>query len=206
MISSTTMRRILLLVALLCLAATAHAEDKNKAREAFRVGTQHFKLGEYEQALDSFKEAYRNFESPIFLFNIAQCERQLNHKQEAIRFYRQYLADATDATNRDEVQQIIAKLQSALDAEHASAAKPPQGPPPPPAATIAPPTPATNAAMLTASAPPPRSDKPAYKKWWVWTIVGGAVAVGLGVGLGIGLGTSSSTSLPSTTFGSAKPF
>jgi len=33
----------------------------------------------------------------------------------SIRFYRQYLADAKDATNRDEVQQIIGKLQSALD-------------------------------------------------------------------------------------------
>jgi tetratricopeptide (TPR) repeat protein len=186
------------------LAGSAHAEDKAKAREAFRVGTQHFKLGEYAQALDSFKEAYRNFESPIFLFNIAQCERQLNHKQEAIRFYRQYLADAKDATNRDEVQQIIAKLQSALDEERAAAAKPPQGtiesaPP------VTPPPSTSNATTLTASAPPPPPPTPVYKKWWLWTAVGGAVAIGLGVGLGVGLGANSS-GLPSTTFGSAKPF
>jgi len=199
------MRRVFILLALLLLATSAHAEDKTKAREAFRAGTQHFKLGEYDQALDSFKEAYRNFESPIFLFNIAQCERQLNHKQDAIRFYRQYLADAKDAQNREEVEQIIAKLQTATDAEHAAVTKPPQGPAErPPSPAVAPAT--TTTTTLTASAPPPASDKPTYKKWWVWTIVGGAVAIGLGVGLGVGLGTSSSTSLPSTTFGSAKPF
>src|SRR6266516_470804 len=105
------MRGFCLVLALVLFTGSAHAEDKSKARDAFRTGTQHFKLGEYGQALESFKVAYRNFESPIFLFNIAQCERQLNHKPEAIRFYRQYLADAKDATNRDEVQEIIAKLQ-----------------------------------------------------------------------------------------------
>ncbi len=192
---------------LLLFAGGAHAEDKQKARDAFRIGTQHFKLGEYDQALESFKEAYRNFESPIFLFNIAQCERQLNHKPEAIRFYRQYLADAKDATNRDEVQQIIGKLQSALDAEHAAAAKPPQGPTESnPMATSPPPPPSTNAATLTAAAPPPaQRSTPVYKRWWLWTAVGGAVAIGVGVGLGVGLGSSSST-LPGTTFGSVKPF
>ncbi len=201
------MRRVWILLALLLLAGSARADDKAKAREAFRVGTQHFKLGEYEQALDSFKEAYRNYESPVFLYNIAQCERQLNHKQEAIRFYRQYLADAKDAQNRDEVQAIITKLQSALDEERAAVNKPPQGPlepTPPPATTTT--TTTTNGATLTATAPPPPPEKtPVYKKWWLWTAVG-VVAVGVGVGLGVGLGTSSSGSLPSTTFGSAKPF
>ena len=88
------------MLALLLLAGNAHAEDKAKAREAFRVGTQHFKLAEYEQALDSFKEAYRNFESPVFLYNIAQCERQLGHKREAVREYRAYLNNVDQETTR----------------------------------------------------------------------------------------------------------
>jgi tetratricopeptide (TPR) repeat protein len=204
------MRSFLILLALLLFTGAAHAEDKGKAREAFRVGTQHFKLGEYDQALDSFKEAYRNFESPIFLFNIAQCERQLNHKAEAIRFYRQYLADAKDAANRDEVQSIIDKLQAALDEERAAAAKPAQGPlepnPPIPAPAPASTQPAAATSTLTAAAPPREERTPVYKKWWLWTAVGGAVAIGLGVGLGVGLGTSSSGTLPTTTFGSVKPF
>jgi hypothetical protein len=34
-----------------------------------------------------------------------------------------------------------------------------------------------------------RVDKPVYKKWWLWTIVGG-VAVGAALGVGLGLGLS----------------
>jgi hypothetical protein len=37
----------------------------------------------------------------------------------------------------------------------------------------------------------PQQEKPWYKKWWVWTAVGGVAAVGLGVGLGIKYGRSS---------------
>ncbi len=197
------MRAALVVVALLLLSGSVHAEDKNKAREAFRIGTQHFKLGEYDQALESFKEAYRNFESPIFLFNIAQCDRQLNHKQEAIRFYRQYLADAKDATNRDEVQDIVTKLQAELDAERA--AKPQPQPEPTPVVTPPPPPQPTSNAVTLTSAPPPPRHTPVYKKWWLWTAVA-VVAVGVGVGLGVGLTASSSGGIPSTTFGSVKPF
>jgi tetratricopeptide (TPR) repeat protein len=200
-------RWLVALALLVSFVRPASADDRARARAAFRAGSQHYNLGEFQQALDAFKEAYRRYEDPSFLFNIAQCERQLDHKQEAIRFYRQYLADAKDATNRDEVQGIIAKLQAALDQEHAAAAaKAAQpAPEPPPATTAPPPSTTSNAATLTASAPPPEKKTPVYKKWWLWTAVG-VVAVGVGVGLGVGLGTSSSGSLPSTTFGSAKPF
>jgi tetratricopeptide (TPR) repeat protein len=197
------MRGALIVVALLLIGGGAYAEDKPKAREAFRVGTQHFKLGEYDQALESFKEAYRNFESPIFLFNIAQCERQLGHKPEAIRFYRQYLADEKNPPNREEVQQTIGKLQADLDAEKAAAKATPAPVEPPPPAAVPQVAPSPSPTTLTAS-PAPERPTPVYKKWWLWTAVG-VVAVGVGVGLGVGLGTASN-GLPSTTFGSTKPF
>jgi hypothetical protein len=31
------------------------------------------------------------------------------------------------------------------------------------------------------------TDKPVYKRWWLWTIVGGGVLVITGIGLGVGL-------------------
>jgi hypothetical protein len=46
---------------------------------------------------------------------------------------------------------------------------------------------ATERQTTTAVASLP-SSKPVYKKWWLWTIVGGvAVATGVGVGLGVAL-------------------
>jgi hypothetical protein len=55
---------------LLLLASVAHAENRAKARELFKEAQQHYKLGEFQQALDGFKEAFRNFEEPSLLFNI----------------------------------------------------------------------------------------------------------------------------------------
>lgn len=78
---------------LLLLGAVAHAEDRAKARELFQRAQQHYKLGEFQPALDGFKEAFRNFEDPSLLFNIAQCERQLGRKQEALRSYRMFLSE-----------------------------------------------------------------------------------------------------------------
>ena len=68
------MRCIAIVAVVVALAPSAHAEDKQKAREAYERATQDYDLGEYKEALDAFKEAYRNFEDPAFLFNIAQCD------------------------------------------------------------------------------------------------------------------------------------
>src|SRR5215467_11524966 len=101
----------LVAVTVVACAATAVAKDKNKAREAYRTGTQHYNLGEFQPALDAFKEAYRNYEDATFLFNIAQCQRQLGLKQEAVYSYKTYLREAASAPNREEVMQLIASLE-----------------------------------------------------------------------------------------------
>jgi tetratricopeptide (TPR) repeat protein len=216
------MRLVFSLALLLVVTATAHADERAKAREAFRLGRQHYALREYKEALTAFQEAYRHYEDPSFLFNIAQCERQLDHRAEAIRAYRMYLVNASDAGNREEVRQIIAKLEHDLDAEHAAqAAKAPPPPTltptsaptptptPPPATTVTATTTTatTNGSVLIETTKPARPDKPAYKKWWVWTLVGVAVAGGAAAGLAVGL-TRNNGSSPTamTSFGTASPF
>jgi tetratricopeptide (TPR) repeat protein len=205
------MRPAVMVFLVLVMAATAVAAepaipgDRAKARELYRRATQHYNLAEYQQALEAFKEGYRNFEDPIFLFNIGQCERQLDHKVEAVRFYRAYLRNKPDAPNRNEVNALITRLDSAIAEDQAARRMPPPSPAPgegplftPPATGTTAPAPATSApAVATSAGTNDRADKPLYKKWWLWAIVGG-VAAGAAVGLGVGLGTSK-PSTPSTT-------
>src|SRR5262245_54132391 len=113
----TFARCILAIVFVAACLHVATADDRVRARAAFRAGRQHYNLGEFQAALDSFREAYRNFEDPSFLYNIAQCERQLGHKREAVREYRAYLNNAENAANRDSVREIITQLQKEIDAE-----------------------------------------------------------------------------------------
>jgi tetratricopeptide (TPR) repeat protein len=205
------MKQLLLIALVVAAATTARADDRDKARNAFRLGSQHYSLGEYKEALSSFKEAYRSYEDPSFLFNIAQCERQLDQRGDAIRAYRMYLVNAPDAGNREEVRQLIARLERELAEERATKAAPPPGvqqPKSEPAAAVVASTPAvssTPSLALTASTPP--RDTPTYKKWWVWTIVGVAVAGGAAAGLAVGLTRSGgSTPTANTSFGTASPF
>lgn len=204
------LRSVLTLALAMSLARPCFAENKTAAREAFRRAQQHYNLAEYDEALADFKTAYRNFEDPSFLFNIAQCERALNHKPEAIRAYKTYLAASPNAPNRDDVSAIIQSLEKAVADERAAANRPPQGtigtaPPSEPHATTAAPE-QPSQSTLVAAQPAPERKTPTYKKWWVWTLVGGAAAAAVGIGLGVGLTTSGSPATASTSLGTVHPF
>jgi tetratricopeptide (TPR) repeat protein len=195
------MRGLVVCVVLILLSSLAHATDKAKARELYRVGTQDYNLAEYDKALDAFKEAYRNYEDPIFLFNIGQCHRQLGHKQDAVGFYRAYLRNAPDAPNRAEVNGLIEKLEAAIAQEEAAKRTAPTvaaPPAPPPVVQHPVEQPVTPSLTVTEAAPPPAkvsTKTPVYKRWWVWTIVGVVVA-GAAVGTAVAV-TQSAPSTPS---------
>lgn len=186
---------IVSLVLLLAGSASAETYDKDAARAAFERGTRHYNLAEYPKALDAFREAYRNYPEPSFLYNIAQCYRQVGDKPNAIRFYRTYLRETPNAPNRDEVDRLIATLEhSVAEEQMAKANQPPPAPVQPTTATTEP-----ARADLVASSPKAEEHKPLVKRGWFWaTVVGGAAAVGLAVGLGVGLGTQRD---PSPTYG-----
>jgi tetratricopeptide (TPR) repeat protein len=200
----------------LCIGASAAraGDDKVAAKEAFREGTRQYELGDFRKALDAFKRAYLSYEEPAFLFNIAQCYRQVGDKQEALRFYKLFLRKVPDAPNRDEVQNVVTNLQSAIEQERTARSQPPSG-------TIGPetttrPRPEAPIAVAPTATPTdgngtvgverraePTSRAPVYKKWWLWSAVGVVV---VGAALGIGLGVGLANPQPSSHFGGIAVF
>jgi tetratricopeptide (TPR) repeat protein len=185
---------VALLISAAALAKTPSPppdEDARKARLAFQQGLTSYNLSHFDEALQHFDKAYRLRPDPAFLFNIAQCQRQLDRPQDAIRSYRAYLRESpADVPNRAEVQRLIGEMDKVV-AERQAAAQPAPAPAPPsptPAPSLAPQPEATPS--LTASAPPPR--KKSRTALWVGVGVGAAVLVGVGVGLGVYYGTSAS--------------
>jgi tetratricopeptide (TPR) repeat protein len=188
--------------------AAATPTERTQARDVFRRAQQHYKLAEYVEALDAFKEAYRLIEDPSLLFNIAQCYRQLNKKEEALRFYRTYLHDAGKAGIDHGTEQIVASLEQAIKEEQAARNAQPQATleqPPPPVLTPAPnEAPAT--AVLVTPAVRTADKPPVYRRWWLWTTVAAVVVVGVGVGLGVGLTRTPAAPSVSTSDGTFHPF
>ncbi len=107
--------RLALACALLVAAtsATALAQptgDKKKALDLYDKGNTQYNLGRWKQAIELFTQAYEVYNAPEFLFNIAQAHRQDGNCSEALFFYRRYLANKPNATNKAEVDGFIKEL------------------------------------------------------------------------------------------------
>src|SRR5690606_19310218 len=101
--------------ALVCLAAPALAQptgNKQKALELYEQGNTQYNLGRWQEAIDLFTRAYEAYSAPEFLFNIAQAHRQAGNCDDAVFFYRRYLANKPDAPNRTEVEGFIKDLEA----------------------------------------------------------------------------------------------
>jgi tetratricopeptide (TPR) repeat protein len=97
-------------LALLALApSVAAAPDAvtAKARALFKQAEVHFSLGEFQAALDGYREAYKLKPLPGLLFNIGQCYRHLRQYDRALFFYEQYRIRSSALVNAEEVNQLI---------------------------------------------------------------------------------------------------
>jgi tetratricopeptide (TPR) repeat protein len=130
-------------IVVLCLiAASANAQpasepklsapDTSKVEALFEQGTKHYDVGEYDQAIATFKQAYALMPDPSFLFNIGQAYRQQKNCREARAAYKSYLRNAPDE-DRPKTEQFIAEMDACvkLEEERARRLAPPPPPPPP---------------------------------------------------------------------------
>src|SRR6188508_1684296 len=97
--------RLVFACAVLLTLATAPAQaqptgDKKKALALYEKGNTQYNLGRWKEAITLFTQAYEEYNAPEFLFNIAQAHRQDENCSEALFFYRRYLANKPNATNK----------------------------------------------------------------------------------------------------------
>jgi tetratricopeptide (TPR) repeat protein len=177
----------LIVAALAAPARAASGETQAQAMEHFRQGRKLYQVSDYRAALEEFKRAFLLEEDPVFLFNIGQCHRQLGNGDEAITFYKRFLAASPQAANRAQVERLIRELQAAtpgiangpgegrteattgartLPAHLALPAPKPQ------------PTPAPLNLAIEAPHRDADESRSVFGRWWFWTIVGAALVAG----------------------------
>src|SRR5450432_4044041 len=132
---------------LACAWARPAAAADEEASAHYKRGRSLYNVSEYRAALDEFKQAYVAHEDPAFLYNIAQCHRQLGNHREAITFYKRFLNESPKAPNRKEIEHLIGELEV-----KAAGAAPPVSdaaatPRPAPVEAAPPPAPAPPAAI-----------------------------------------------------------
>jgi tetratricopeptide (TPR) repeat protein len=187
--------KALMFVFLLLIAATAHADATQEAKNHYRKGTAAYALGRYSEAAGEYEAAFELAPDPALLYNAAQAHRVAGEKQRALTLYQNYVrVYGSEASNVDDVKRIIAELKRSIESDTKATAKPTA--PAEPASTVT--RPATTrvdnttppASQLTATAP--ESKKTQRRSPWLWIGIGaGALVVaGVAVGLGIAFGKS----------------
>ncbi|WP_245918718.1 tetratricopeptide repeat protein [Melittangium boletus] len=173
----------LLLLALAPLTAHAAGDPRveAQARAKFVEGNAAYEKADFQTALGAYLEAYRLMPLPGFLFNIAQCHRQLGRPERAAIFYRRYLAQSKrPPSNAPLVRELIAEMDAAAakeppksvalrsQAEEVAARRAREDSERKRAVAATPPTPEVQSESLA-------------KKWWVWAGAGAVAIVAGGV-------------------------
>ena len=135
----------------LCLAApsVAAAEDdktneiRNQASQLIKDGKRFQDLGEHENAIKAYTQAYDLIPHPQVLFNLGQVYRMSGDKTKAAEYYQKFIAIETQGPAVERAKEMLALLRSAIDT--------PQAAPPTSAAPVAA---ASPAAVVTPQTPP----------------------------------------------------
>jgi len=106
-------RPLLVVATLLIFSGFVRAQPSQSAsaRELNEQARRSYNLGHWRDAIDAFEKAYQLTGDPALLFNLAQSHRHLGNGEEALRFYRAYLREKTDPTNRQIAEEQIKELE-----------------------------------------------------------------------------------------------
>jgi tetratricopeptide (TPR) repeat protein len=102
-----------LLLSRVSVAQTTTPEQMQQAAATFELAEKNYKVGDYEKALEGYKEAYVLSGEADLLFNIGQCQRKLNRNEEAIRSYKTFLQERPNTPIKSDVEAIIRELELA---------------------------------------------------------------------------------------------
>jgi tetratricopeptide (TPR) repeat protein len=192
------------------VASPLSAKDDARAKQARQL----YKEGQYEEAAKIFSSLSIDYPEKLgFTRNLGACYYHLRRPEPAISNLQEYLklAQNIDVEDRTEVDGWIAEMEKLRDQP---AANPPADSQVAPTKQPAPSVSAETAAILPATQmaapiPPPldssttltstpatpeatTTERPVYKKWWLWTGIGAAVVAGTVTAILLAHGSSAS--------------
>ena len=112
--------------------STAVAQPAKTADDHYKAGAKQYNLGNFDKAIEEFKQAYAIQDKPAYLYNIAQAYRQLRDCKNALFFYKRFLSlKANDTvkplspTLKAEIEGRIVELDACAKEADAITERPP---------------------------------------------------------------------------------
>ena len=82
------------------------------AKEHYKLGLDAYQAGNYPSAIKELKKAYLLKRLPPLLLNIGATYRKMGDNDNAIYYYKKYLAEAPEARDRADVEKTVADLSA----------------------------------------------------------------------------------------------
>jgi tetratricopeptide (TPR) repeat protein len=182
------------------LSTLAMAQESDPVK-LFSKGETYYNAGEWELALKNYKEAYIISNEPALLYNMAQCYRQMNKYDDAIRTYKNFLKEMPDTNLRPTVEAFITELEAKKSAPVDPVVVPPTSMVTTVTPVVTPVVTPTSAALVPATK---EDEKPAtHKKIFLFAGIGGGVVL---AGVIAGVALSHPNEEPQSTLGTFRPF
>jgi tetratricopeptide (TPR) repeat protein len=177
----STIRKIAAISSLAIMLATArvaNADDplakptSTEAQGRLTTGNRLYRMREFEKAIDEYKAGALKEDAPVFLYNLAQCYRQLGRYEDAIWHYERFLERAKPTGQvKDAIDGFLQQMKDEL-AQRAKT-KPPTD--------VAPSSPGE---VNEPKPPPQQADvQPRSSRWYSdgvgWVITGAGVTAGV---------------------------
>ncbi len=162
------------------------------AHASYRVGVEAYNRGDYQKALDNFREAFRRDCSKVALLNfISRAYEGLGQKAEAIHALEVYLQRNPKAEDAEDIQTRIKNLKAQLASSSSTATTTATAP----TATVTATVTATATPTATATAAPTETAEVRGHGAAPWVVVGvgAAAAIAGGVLIGVGQGDVSAS-------------
>ncbi len=113
------------LLALACGLAVAgapgvsQADDRQRADEHHEQASAFFRVEAYEDAIEEWKASYDLYPNPNRLFNIGRAYEELGDKDEAVRYYREYVEEDPRGQAVSEANARAVSLERQLESQRA---------------------------------------------------------------------------------------
>src|SRR5262245_20076530 len=109
---------LFLLGAIGAIADPAHAvaqvapnvDKKQVAKQYVNAGLAAQSSGDYETAITFYSKAYELVQHPTLIFNIAQAHRLAGHIEQALSFYKRYLAEDPKGAQARTARELVSVL------------------------------------------------------------------------------------------------
>ena len=92
-------------------AKTTTLTATQKAKQHYLKGEAYFKAHAFSAAMGEYLSGYEEKPDPVFIFNVAQCQRLLGHPEPALNTYRRYLVEAPEGAGRAIAERQVAELE-----------------------------------------------------------------------------------------------